>query len=319
MGERYAAIQEMFRKFLQLKEEESNNDADQYWLQSEEEPNDLQKAKLLAQGMSEGSALCAQELGRMYLDGRGVSQDLKNARTCLQRAAVCGLPIAMLHLGLLETKTDAAMGMNWICKSAIYGDVTAYHYLNSFVSGGEEVREQIEARMSAYYEEIHDKKDANARENQFMGWCYATGTCCPKDFEQAQARWIVGIGQESYGCEFLMRLFKSGEYTGFGPGYQKGEVPEYDELMEEVEKTGDLDQVKVEREGEGEGQGQGKGNGNLKTILSIVIGLAAAGSLAGVSIVGLVLGILAFRDKKGAPAVIGIILNAIVLLVLAIG
>ena len=44
MDERYAPIQEMFRKFLHRAEEKSNNDADEYWIKSEEESDDLAKA-----------------------------------------------------------------------------------------------------------------------------------------------------------------------------------------------------------------------------------------------------------------------------------
>ncbi len=327
MDERYAPIQEMFRKLLHREEEKSNNDADEYWIKSEEESDDLAKAELLANGMAEGSALCAQELGKMCLEGRGISKDLENAKGCFDMAAACGLPIAMLHLGLLEIKEGNVRGLDWICKSVIYGDVTAYQYLKNFISSEAELRQGVELRLSVYYEEVHDKKDASARENQFMGWCYATGICCAQDFEQAQARWIIGIGQESFGCQYLMKMYKNGEFPRVAPknqntGYQKGEIPEYDELVERLDEAGSLEELErqeEERERQEKEQEQAKRNANLKAILSIVIGLVAAGSLAGVSLIGLILGILALKDKKGALAVIGIVINAIVLLVLASG
>ncbi len=92
--------------------------------------------------------------------------------------------------------------------------------------------------------------------------------------------------------------------------------------MERLDEAGSLEELErqeEERERQEKEQEQAKRNANLKAILSIVIGLVAAGSLAGVSLIGLILGILALKDKKGALAVIGIVINAIVLLVLASG
>lgn len=298
-------IQAAFKEFLEREDKASNDEADEYWYQSEETSDDAEKAKFFAKGMEEGSALCAQELGKLYLEGKGVPKDLEKAEQYLQKAAECGLPIAMFLLGQMSLKKDADKGFDWLCKSAIKGNVNAYVCLGDYITADPKIRRQIEGRVSVYFQEIEHKTNLGGRENQFKGWCYATGICCSQDFDIAQASWIVGIEERDFGCKFLMDMYKAGKFPPVSSADRKSSS-----------SAGAEEGVEDWPEENEQNHAAEKGGSNLKAILSIVIGLISMGELTGLSIIGMILGILAVKSKPGALAVIGIVINAISLLTL---
>lgn len=299
--EKLRQVQERFQQFLERQDAVSNNEADEYWIQSEDASDPAEKVRLLEQGMQEGSAVCAQQLGDMYMSGNGVPKNLVQAETYLQKAADCGLPIAMFLLAQICFKSSADKALDLLCRSAIKGNVNAYLQIAELASKEPVLREQLEARLMVFYQKVHDQKDPDRWVNQFVGWCCATGICCPQDFDFAQARWLLGIDQENFGCQFFMDMYKDGKFPVVSTGTSEGGAEE-DDWEEDTE-----------------GKDEKKHGISKKAIVSIVIGIIAIGELAGLSIIGLILGILAKKDKGGALAVIGIVLNAIVLISMAGG
>lgn len=297
MDQKYLQIQERFRQFLEQQDAANNDEADEYWIESENASDPLEKIRLLEQGVQEGSALCAQQLGDRYMCGNGVPKNLVLAETYLQKAADCGLPIAMLLLAQICYNSSVDKALDLLCKSAIKGNVNAYLQIGDLASKEDVLREQLEGRMMVYYQKVYNKENPDGRENQFVGWCNATGICCQQDLQKAQARWIVGKEQENFGCEFFLDMYKAGKFPVVNTGVGNDGWAE-DELEGDVEERRGI---------------------SKKAVVSIVIGLISMGELAGLSVIGLILGILAKKDKGGALAVIGIVLNVAVLIIMAGG
>lgn len=199
-------IQENFRKFLQVKDNTYNKDADnEFYFKASEENNIQKKVKILKQGVQAGSALCALELGNIYLLGQDVTKNLIESEKYLIYAAKCGLPNAMNLLGILYTNFDEKVleALDWMCKAVIRGSVPGYKTIEYYAQNYD-VKLQIEARLSVYFMEIYDKENKKGCENRFMGWCYYAGICCVKNKDLAKLYWEAANKQNDVYCSVLM-------------------------------------------------------------------------------------------------------------------
>lgn len=294
------AVQEPFRQFLAQETKESNQKADHYWIEATDGNDISEKVRLLSQGISEGSALCSQELGKMYFAGDEVQKDLKKAEEYLWNAAECGLPNAMWAFGLICMDNDENMGLNWMCRAAVKGDINACQTLAKYASQDAGRREQIEARLSVYYQEICDKEERKGEENQFLGWCSAAGICCVQNFDLAEIYWIEGKEQGSIYCSALLDIYGFEQLDD-----EKSEKNTANDIKEDIwERVDENTQFKNDR-------GNKK---NKKAVASVIIGVMAYLGFWWFSIIGLIIGILAVKDQEGKLAIMGVVVNALALI-----
>lgn len=82
--------------------------------------------KKLAPLSAKGDAMAQNTLGRMYLQGNGVTQDFNEARALFHKAADKGLPNAQSNLGVIYAagegvKQDYKLSIDWFKKAADQG------------------------------------------------------------------------------------------------------------------------------------------------------------------------------------------------------
>ncbi len=309
-------IQEAFQEFMRRGERATNEAADEYWFKTQEIKDVAEIVRLLAKGMQEGSALCARVLGERYMSGDGVAKDLDQAEKCLRMASECGIPGAMCFLGNnIYYDKDRDLALDWMCKAAIKGDISVFYALSNRMEQDPEVKGQIEARLSPYFQEYCDKEERSGREDMFLGWCYMLSLCCKENVMFSVRLWVEGHRKGDLNCSALLRMNEIEASDNYEP-LSSGElcvfnvqIPERGQSQEEEEKEGN--EVEVQ------GTSKEEGGGSLKAILSIVIGLFSIGQMQGLSLVGLILGIWAMKGKPGVLSVIGIVVNVISLLGLA--
>ncbi len=213
-------IQRAFEPFLNRQDETYNEDTNEYWNMAEEVRDNQKKVQILSDGVAAGSMLCAQDLGQIYMMGEIVKQDWNKGEELLFKAARCGLPISMYFLGVMYKKVNESgmskdpsylsKGLNWICKAAIRGNVSAYASLNQYAGMTyDSFHIKIEDRLSVYFKMICDKLTKTPSELKFLGFCYYSGFCFLPSAAEARKLWIEGAtgGKNSLGgieCRFLL-------------------------------------------------------------------------------------------------------------------
>ena len=90
---------------------------------------------------SAGDAAAQVELGRMYMDGRGVPQDASQGVMWLGKAAEQGHPYAQYILGVLYSQgssvpKDERKALSWFSKAATQGNVSAQVFLGAIYANG---------------------------------------------------------------------------------------------------------------------------------------------------------------------------------------
>lgn len=297
MAEDYAQIEAKFQEFLRQEQKESNDEDNEYWIKARDTSDYAKKVEYLTKGMQEDSLLCTYDLGMLYLEGKGIPKDLGQAEKCFQKAVEFGSPAAMMSLGQMYLKTDTGKAYDLICKAATIGDISACLFLREYISEDPRRRRPIEARLSVYFQELEHKPSLNSMDFRFWGWCYATGICCQQDLEIAEASWLVGMQDEDYVCQRFMEMFRAGQFP-----------------LIHASSTGNSKVSGLEEEVDWEDDTAEKKSSNLKAIISIAIGIISMSQLAGLSVIGLIIGILAMKSKPGVLAAIGLLVNAISML-----
>lgn len=211
-------IQEPFKRFLEQEEKISNNEANHYWIEANDISDSGEKIRLLLQGAKEGSAVCAQELGLIYLGNgssnmevHGIQKNYKEAEKYLKYAAECGFNTAMGFLGLLYSQSDDDdifwESFNWLCKAVINGEISFYNNVAYYCQGANS-KKAFETYFAVYFRDICDKENRTALENLFLGWCFFEGICCVQNLDFAEMYWEEAKEQGDYKvkirCEMLL-------------------------------------------------------------------------------------------------------------------
>jgi len=97
-----------------------------------------------------GDPIAQNNVGVLYLKGRGTGEDFAEARRWFEAAAAEGLPGAMHNLGVLYLRghglaPDPAQAAGWFTKAAELGDADAQFYLARLFYRGEGVAQDLPA------------------------------------------------------------------------------------------------------------------------------------------------------------------------------
>jgi TPR repeat protein len=197
--------------------------------------NDSTKKQVFAvfqTGADRGDAISMFNLGLLYADGQGVTQDYVRAREWYEKAAEKGFPRAMGNLGLLYQNglgvaQDYAKAREWYEKAAAKGDANAMFSLGGLYESGAGVAQDY-AKAREWYEKGADKGEAEAMTN--LGVLYEKGYGVTQDHAKAR--------------EWFERAADKGEaeaMTNLGWLYQNGQggAQDYAKARELYEKAAD--------------------------------------------------------------------------------
>jgi TPR repeat protein len=100
-----------------------------------------QEIRTIQTRASAGDAAAQVELGRMYLDGRGVPPDASQGAMWLGKAAEQAHPYAQYILGVLYSQgssvpKDERKALSWFSKAATQGNVSAQVFLGGIYANG---------------------------------------------------------------------------------------------------------------------------------------------------------------------------------------
>ena len=300
-------VQDEFLNFLNQKAVPYDKRLDsEWWGKAEETSNESEKVQIRKAGCDHGSVLCDQELGTMYASGSTyVPKDLEKAKVHLLRAAKCGLPSAMYFLGLVYMKDEDLVfeALDWICKAAIRGDITAYKSLNECAKNYT-VKVQIEDRLSVYFRTICDKEEPNGKENRFLGFCYYAGLCCIPNLDFAELHWLAAKEQ---GDIYVSLLLENPSIIGDAAE----QVVQANKLYHNDILSTEANQKSLEGKKEGS---------KVLPVISLIIGIVCMFMNFGLfpsilSVIGIILGIKGRQIGGKGIATTGIVINGFVLLV----
>ena len=150
------------------------------------QPSEFAETRVRAEA---GDAEAQYRLGRMFLDGDGVSQDHVQSVAWFRKAAAQGHPRAQNNLGIAYAKglgvsKDDTLAVEWYRKAAAQGEMLAQSNLGVMYSSGDGVPQDL-AQAAAWYRKAADQGFAPAQ--FYLGTLYASGRGVPQDSAQAVA------------------------------------------------------------------------------------------------------------------------------------
>jgi TPR repeat protein len=150
-----------------------------------------QQYSLAKQG---GYALAAVDLGDLYRDGQGVSQDFEQAEKLYREAAKERVPIAFLYLGLLYGRLhkDKRAEFAWYLLAAQGGVVGGQYNVAAMYEHGEGVTQDY-AEAVAWYRKAAQQGSDSAMHR--LGLMYENGEHVPQDYAAA-AQWFYGAAKQ---------------------------------------------------------------------------------------------------------------------------
>jgi TPR repeat protein len=144
----------------------------------------LQQLRTLA---TEGNSVAQYDLGLIYENGSGVSQDYAEAIRWYRKSADQGIADAQYNLGYIyasgqEAPQDFAEAIRWYRKSADQGIVNAQYNLGYMYASGEGAPENYIA-AAHWFHEAADQGEPRAQYS--LGTLYAAGHGVPQDYVYA--------------------------------------------------------------------------------------------------------------------------------------
>jgi len=124
----------------------------------------------------QGFAIAQDNLGWMYLNGQGITQDYDKALEWYARSANQGYALAQFNLGVMYTEEGVnknyTQAIKWFTKAAKQGFADAQTNLGSMYQNGQGV-EKNDAEAIKWYTQAANQGEANAQYN--LGWMYQNG------------------------------------------------------------------------------------------------------------------------------------------------
>ena len=179
------------------------------------ESGDIDVGKI-TQLAEQGDAETQLNLGVMYYNGNGVSQDYKQAFKWSAKAAEQGLATAQYNLGVMYyhgngVSQDYKQAFKWFTKAAEQGYDSAQYNLGVMYYGGHEVPRDIEQAVK-WYTKAAEQGHAEARYK--LGEIYYRGYGVFLDIEQA-VKWYTKAAELGHteATYKLGEMYKKGEYV----------------------------------------------------------------------------------------------------------
>ena len=146
-----------------------------------------------------GDAAAQNNLGLMYVNGRGVTQDYAQAVVWFRKAADQGNALGQYNLGVAYkdgngVPQDDAQAVVWFRKAVDQGDADAQTNLGWMYSQGRGVA-QDDVQAAAWFRKAADQGDAEAQFN--LGTAYEMGWGVAQDYAEAMAWYRKAAAQGS--------------------------------------------------------------------------------------------------------------------------
>lgn len=170
----------------------TGEEADQkYWIVAKDTADLTQKLHLLKTGASCGGKLCQNELGEMYMNGRGVPKDMDKAADYFLKAAKSGQPAAMFWLSLIyvnhwDDEQHYFEALELLAESAKRCFIPAFEAIERNCNGYKEFKECIAPFIRPGFEEVMKKEEKDSTDYYFLGLCHVYGVICDKDEYKAR-------------------------------------------------------------------------------------------------------------------------------------
>ena len=137
-----------------------------------------------------GNANAMNNIGIMYNNGAGITQDYKNAMKWYKKAADAGNANAMNNIGIMYKNgegvtRDYKNAMKWYKKAANIGNDNAMNNIGIMYNNGEGVTRDYKNAMK-WYKKAADAGNVYAMNN--IGRMYHHGYGVPQDYDEAR-RW----------------------------------------------------------------------------------------------------------------------------------
>ncbi len=155
-------------------------------------PEGIANASLSA-AVAEGNPLAQFEIGRRFMDGEGVSVDMKQAAKWYERAAEKGLAVAQYRLGNFHEKgrgvdRDIDAAATWYRRAADQGNALAMHNLAVLYASG---LPGSDPDMSGAAEWFRKAAELGVKDSQVnLGILYSQGVGLPNDLHAAY-KWFA--------------------------------------------------------------------------------------------------------------------------------
>jgi TPR repeat protein len=187
------------------------------WREAAEQGN-AEGAASLRKAAEQGDASSQLNLGILYSEGHGVSQDDAQAAVWIRKAAEQGNAEAQTSLGVLYQEghgvpQDDAQALWWIRKAAEQGNAEAQASLGVLYEKGHGVPQDY-AQAAAWYRKAAEQGKANAQYG--LAGLYEEGHGVPQDYAQ-EAAWCRKAADQGYAAAQL----SLGVLYGHGYGVPK--------------------------------------------------------------------------------------------------
>ena len=146
------------------------------------------------------NANAQSDLGLMYSNGAGVSQDDSKAIECFQKAANQGNATAQYNLGVMYevgrgVSKNETKAIEWYQKAANQGNVDAQHNLGVMYARSGIIIPEDHAKTADWFQKAANQGDATAQYN--LGVMYAKGTGISKN-EAKAIEWYQKAANQGY-------------------------------------------------------------------------------------------------------------------------
>jgi TPR repeat protein len=165
--------------------------------------DNLPKDKVLIQEASTGSSYHQQELGKMYLDGNGVTKDYSLALYWFTKAAEKNSASAQFYLGVMYSKkqilNDTKKAIEWYEKAAKQDKVPAQLNLSNLYISAKDV---VQHKEKSFYWMEKAAEQGNALAQAGLGSKHYRGNGTLKDFSKA-FYWFEKAAAQDYPMAFF--------------------------------------------------------------------------------------------------------------------
>ena len=181
--------------------------------------DDPPASRALSRQAEQGDAGAQFQMGVMYRDGRGLPEDLAQAKVWFRKAADQGNAEAEDQLGYLTPLDNMAEAAVWFLRAAEHGNADAQYRIAVFYEHGHGV-EPDSAKAIMWYRRAAEQGDNVAQFN--IGYIYEIGEGVPQSFAQAalEYRKIAVLGDPE-------AIFRLGTFYEKGMGTKKNVVLAY--------------------------------------------------------------------------------------------
>ena len=187
-----------------------------------------------------GNADAQSRLGRMYYEGRGVTQDYPKAMKWYRKAVDKGDSNGMCNIGVMYYEgqgvtKDYSEAMKWLRKAADMGNANAMNNLGYMYQSGQGVTKDYPEAMK-WYRKAADMGNANAMYS--LGYMYQYGQGVTEDYPEAMKWYRKAVDKGNANGMYMGHAIAMNN-IGVMYQYGQGVTKDYPEAMKWYRKAAD--------------------------------------------------------------------------------